>query len=139
MNKSKKPISLKSLISWIIGGYLILFIINYFSKPSEVFLTNKIYISTKEDIWLWTFIQVITLVILVVVFILTLKLCFKALISPRRFIYFGSFFILLGGGGVMAILLTAPKDVLQKNIHVPVIGAVIAAIGILMIIKGRLK
>lgn len=116
-----------------------LFAFNYFGKPSEVYLTNKIYVSTKDDIWLWTFIQVITLAIILIAFIVTLKLCLKALQSPYRNYYFGTFLLLLGGGGLLAILLTAPKDLLQKNIHVPIIGAVIAAFGIWMLIKGKLK
>ncbi len=134
----KPPGKLETAL-WIIGVYIILFAFNYFGEPSEVYLTNRIYVSTKEDIWLWTFIQVITFAIILIAFIVTLKLCLKALKSPYRNYYFGTFLFLLGGGGLLAMLLTAPKDLLQKNIHVPIIGAVIAAFGILMLIKGKLK
>ena len=135
---TKQPGKLETAL-WIIGVYIILFAFNYFGSSSEVYLTNRIYVSTKEDIWLWTFIQVVTLAIILIAFIVTLKLCIKALKSPYRNYYFGTFLLLLGGGGLSAMLLTAPKDLLQKNIHVPIIGAVIAAFGILMLIKGKLK
>ncbi len=137
--KITKPPGKLETVLWIIGVYIIIFAFNYFGKPSEVYLTNRIYVSTKDDIWLWTFIQVITFAIILSVFIVTLKLCLKALQSPYRNYYFGTFLLLLGGGGLLAMLLTAPKDLLQKNIHVPIIGGVIAAFGILLLIKGKLK
>ena len=91
---TKPPGKLETAL-WIIGVYIILFAFNYFGSSSEVYLTNRIYVSTKEDIWLWTFIQVVTLAIILIAFIVTLKLCIKALKSPYRNYYFGTFLLCL--------------------------------------------
>lgn len=139
MARKQKQKSYGELTIWIAGIYLVFFAINYFGKPFQMFLTDHISLSSKEDIWLLALVQTLTVIIILLAFWFSIKLAFKALQSPKRFVYFGIFFILLGGGGLLAMLISAPASVLKKNPHVIIIGAFLFLIGLFMLLKRKAK
>lgn len=127
---------LSTLLYGFIAGFICGYIIALTKANKVIFLTHTISIESKQEPLLYAILIGSTLVILLAAMYYTLRTCFHILHSKYAFIIFGLFIFLLGAGGLAAALYHIPSKDLQQFIHIIVIGAFFALMGLFMIYIG---
>ena len=132
VKKSKK---FPALAIYTIALYVIFFLFNYFTPESTECITDNWCLSSKSDIWLYSFFQTLGIVIVFFAALFGLALAKKMLASKYRRMLFAGFFLLLAAAGLFAYLKFVPPGDKMEFIHIPIIIGIfllIAAGGLFM-------
>ncbi len=95
-------------------------------------VTDSWCLSSRDDGWLLSLLQIAFLILVVVAAWLAFAWAIRMLASPRRHWWFLLFFAALGLAGIAAWIATVPRAQWGSFAHIPAIGALCVALGLLM-------
>jgi hypothetical protein len=117
---------------WLFGAYLGLVALNRIAPGYVECVTDSWCLSSRDDGWLLSLLQIAFLILIVVAARLAFALAIRMLTSRRRHWWFFIFFALLGIAGIAAWLATVPRGQWLDFAHIPAIGVFLIALGVLM-------
>lgn len=123
---------LNSRPAWIVYAYAFFALLNAFAPAYTECVADSWCLSSRADWWLLALFQTALLVLAAVAARLTLAWAIHMLASPRRHWWLLLFFAALGQFGIAAWFATVPHAQWLEFVHIPVIGALCIALGVLM-------
>ena len=117
---------------WLFGAYLGLVALNRIAPGYTECVTDSWCLSSRDDGWLLSLLQIAFLILVVVAAWLAFAWAIRMLASPRRHWWFLLFFAALGLAGIAAWIATVPRAQWGSFAHIPAIGALCVALGVLM-------
>ena len=118
---------------FIFSIYIFFLIVNISSDEYREWVTDSWGLSSKEDLLLFTLLQTVSILVIVITVYFSLFLAKAMLSSKHRRIWFALFFLVLGLVGVFAYFQFVPKEDRMEFLHIPVIAMLflVMALGVL--------
>lgn len=127
------PKKLKHLVQFLAtlaAIYAVLLVVFRFTDEKTQFITDNWSLSSKENLFLYPLIQVVTLALILGGAVFGLWLAYRMLLSEHRRLWFGGFFAVLGIAGILIWALVSSAEEKAATRHIPVIGGMFAALGV---------
>ena len=124
----KKSKRFPAFVIYITALYIIFFIFNYLTSESTECITDNWCISSKADIWIYSFFQTLGIVIVFFAALFGIAIAKRMLASKYRRILFAGFFLFLAATGLFAYLKFVPAEDKMEFIHIPIIIGVFLVI-----------
>lgn len=127
----------RTWLAWLLGLYLVFAALNRYTPGYTECITDAWCLASRRDWWLLSLLQVSFLVLLLFAARLALIWALRMLASPRRHWWFLIFFVALGVFGATAWVATVPRADWSAFLHVPILAALLAALGVGMFFAFR--